>query len=236
MNHSVIILGVARSRAPGRLQDVLDAARSVFLTVGYRRARMSDVATAAGVSPGLLYTYAAGKEALFSLVIQRELGVDVDALPLPIAAPEPGAVEALVAGTMRDLGQGPILSTEMPPADVRTEIETLIGQAYDAIYRYRYFLKLVEKSALDWPSLSAGYYEDGRQPLLDRVAAYIAVRVDNGDFKPVPDAFVAARFVIESVSWFANHRFGDHDGAQIDDAVARETVVTMVSRALIGSS
>lgn len=224
-----------RTRAPGRLQDVLDAARSVFLTLGYRRARMSDVAAAAGVSPGLLYTYAAGKEALFSLVIQRELGVDVDALPLPIAAPAPGAIETLVADTMRELGRGPIVTGNGPPAvDVRTEIETLVGNAYDAVYRYRYFLKLVEKSALDWPSLSDGYYESGRQPLVDDVAAYITIRIERGDFAPVPDPRVAARFVIESVSWFANHRFSDHDGAQIDGAVARETVVTMVSRALIG--
>jgi hypothetical protein len=156
---------------------------------------------------------------------------------LPIAAPEPGTVETLVGNTMRELGRGPVLSADGPPTtDVRTEVETLVGNAYDAEHRYRYFLQLVEKSALDWPSLSAGYYEDGRQPLVELIAAYITLRVETGDFASVPDPLVAARFVIESVSWFANHRFGDYDGAQIDDAVARETNVTMVSRALHGQS
>lgn len=62
---------MARTRAPERIHQIVDAALSVFLERGYRRARMADVAEAAGVSPGLLYTYAANKEALFQLVILR---------------------------------------------------------------------------------------------------------------------------------------------------------------------
>jgi AcrR family transcriptional regulator len=83
---------VPRTRSPQRLDDIVDAALQVFLARGYQRTRMTDVATQAQVSPGLLYTYAASKEALFHLVLRRELGVDLATIVLPAPDPEPGAV------------------------------------------------------------------------------------------------------------------------------------------------
>ena len=50
---------------------------------------------------------------------------------------------------------------------------------------------------------------------------------------PIPQ--VAARFVIETVAWFANHRYGDHDGAQIPNDVAEATVVQLVTAGLVGA-
>src|SRR2546421_201921 len=69
---------------------------SMSAAAGYRRTRMADVAVAAGVSPGLLYTYAESKEALFALVVQREAGVDIATLPLPVGTPSDHALVALV--------------------------------------------------------------------------------------------------------------------------------------------
>ena len=69
-----------------------------------------------------------------------------------------------------------------------------------------------------------------------RLGSYVAARVASGDFAPVPDPEVAARFVIETVAWFANHRYGDHDGGQIADEVAEATVVQLVTAGLIGSA
>ena len=66
-----------RTRSPQRTDDIVEAALQVFLVRGYQRTRMTDVAAEADVSPGLLYTYAASKESLFHLVLQRELGVDL---------------------------------------------------------------------------------------------------------------------------------------------------------------
>ena len=87
MNHSVIIGTVPRTRSPQRIDDIVEAALQVFLVRGYQRTRMTDVAAEAEVSPGLLYTYAASKEALFHLVLQRELGVDLAAVDPPRARP-----------------------------------------------------------------------------------------------------------------------------------------------------
>ena len=68
---------------------------------------------------------------------------------------------------------------------------------------------------------------------MQRLGRYISSRVASGDFRPVPDADVAARFILETVAWFANHRYGDHDGAGIDDEIARATVVELVTNSLV---
>ena len=64
-----------------QLDDVVRAAARVFARLGYRRARMTDVAAEAGLSPGALYTYVEGKDALFHLVV---VGSDPSpSLPVP---------------------------------------------------------------------------------------------------------------------------------------------------------
>jgi hypothetical protein len=40
---------------------------------------------------------------------------------------------------------------------------------------------------------------------------------------------------METVAWFADHRFGDYDGARLDDTLVRTEVVALVTRALVGS-
>ncbi len=226
---------MARTRAPRRLQDILDAALQVFSSAGYRRARMHDVAEAAGVSPGLLYTYAAGKEALFSLVIQREAGVDVDALPLPIPNPDTRKLEAVVDRALRTIMRAPALDAaeKQPAADARAELAAVIAEMYDGVNRGRRLTRVIERTALDWLALAARFYNRGRKPFVKRLGRYIARRVASGDFHAVPDPDVAGRFMLETVAWFADHRYGDHDGAAIDDAVARATVIELVTNSVL---
>src|SRR3954447_17601662 len=237
MSHSFMLSAVVRTRAAGRLQDILDGGLDVFSTLGYRRARMQDVAQAAGVSPGLLYTYVAGKEALFSLIIQREAGIDVDALDRPVPNPDADDLERIVDRVLRAAMKGRTLDAAERRADLapdaRGELHAIVTELYDSISHARRLLRLIERTALDWPELADRFYNHGRKPFVQRLGRYIARRIDAGDFRSVPHPEVAARFVLETASWFANHRLGDHDGKEIDDAVARETVIELVTNSLV---
>lgn len=200
---------------------------------------MTDVAAAARVSPGLLYTYAASKEALFHLVLQRELGVDLSSLALPVPDPGPDAVQTVVRTALREVSRIPTLeaaATIDDPPDARAELAAIIGEHYDAVHRYRRVIRLVERSALDWPELADRFYVKGRRPFVQRIGAHIERRVASGHFNTVPDPHVAARYVIEVVAWFANHRQGDRDGALIDDDVARDTVLELATRSFVRPS
>ena len=64
-----------RDRSPGtdhKRRQILDGARRVFLAAGFDGASMGEIAKAAGVSKGTLYSYFASKEALFERLILDE--------------------------------------------------------------------------------------------------------------------------------------------------------------------
>jgi AcrR family transcriptional regulator len=228
---------VVRSRPPDRLEAIVEAATQVFLAKGYRRARMDEIARQAGVSPGLLYSYAAGKEALFQLAQLRELGVDISGSALPVAKPSGHDMESVARRAFNELAAIPALDAALRgdgPVDARAELALIVTEHYERLHRYRRFVRLTERSALDWPEMAERYFTRGRQPHVRRLGRYIAARVSSGDFAPIPDPDVAARFVIETVAWFANHRHGDFDGARIPDDVAQATVVQLVTAGLIG--
>jgi AcrR family transcriptional regulator len=228
---------MVRTRAPRRLEEIVEAATVVFLERGYRRARMDEIARRAGVSPGLLYTYAESKEALFQLAQLRELGADISQSALPVAAPSADEVQALGRRAFKELAALPALEAALKsddPADVQAELGAIVREHYERLHRYRRFVRLNERSALDWPEMAERYYTRGRKNHVRRLGAYISARVASGDLAPLPDAEVAARFVLETVAWFANHRYGDYDGGQIPDDVAEETVVQLVTAGLVG--
>jgi AcrR family transcriptional regulator len=230
---------MVRTRAPRRLEEIVEAATVVFLEKGYRLARMDEIARQAGVSPGLLYTYAEGKEALFQLVQLRELGVDISQSALPVSAPSADEIAAVARRAFKELAAVPALEAAMKtddPVDAPAELAGIIREQYERVHQFRRFVRLTERSALDWPEMAERYYVRGRKNQIRRLASYISARVASGDLAPVPDAEVAARFVIEAVAWFANHRYGDFDGAQIPDDIAEETVVQVVTAGLVGEA
>lgn len=227
---------VARPRPPRRLDEVVDAALRVFELKGFQRARMADVAREAGVSPGLLYTYAVSKEALFHIMLLRELGGVIDDSSLPVPNPDGAATEQLARHALEEIATITSLEVALDvtdPVDAASEVAVIVGEHYDRMHRHRRFIRIAERSAQDRPKMAERFYAEERRPYVLKLGRYIAARVASGHFRPVSDPDVAARFVVETVAWFAMHRYGDFDGGQIDDAVARDTVVHLITAALV---
>jgi AcrR family transcriptional regulator len=65
---------VARTRDPNRLDAIVAAALASFTAAGYRGARMSDVAAAAGVSKALIYEHFSSKQNLHDTLISVQAG------------------------------------------------------------------------------------------------------------------------------------------------------------------
>jgi AcrR family transcriptional regulator len=227
---------MARTRPAGRLAEILDAAHDVFARQGYRRTRMHDVAAAADVSPGLLYTYAAGKDALFSLVVQRAAGVDVEELALPVENPQAGALITVVRRSVGKRMRTPALDAALErtraPKDVAAELSEIVAEHYDNLHEGRELIMLVERSGAEWPELAEGF-TNGRRALVEKLGEYLGRRARTGALRATPDALVAARAIIETSAWFGNHRYGDFDGVTIDESVARATVVDLLTNAFL---
>lgn len=227
---------MARTRAPGRLDGIADAALVVFCARGLINARMSDVAELAGVSQGLLYTYVESKEALAHHVVERVIaGGPVDA-SLPIPTPAPGATRRLIAKALAEGFALPTLHAALTaprPRRPREELETVLRELYRAISRWRHLVMILERTAADVEDLRDRFYGRGRRPLVTDIARYLGARIAEGALRQVPDPAVAARVILETSMWFASHRHNDPDSADISDAMAEETVVDMLTAALV---
>ncbi len=57
-------------------RDILQAAMQCFVRDGFRGASISDICAAAGISPGHLYHYFPGKEAIIGAMAETRLGRD----------------------------------------------------------------------------------------------------------------------------------------------------------------
>jgi len=61
-------------------RQIMDGARTVFLSAGFDGASMNDVTRAAGVSKGTLYAYFNSKDELFEAIIRAEYGQTAEKL------------------------------------------------------------------------------------------------------------------------------------------------------------
>jgi AcrR family transcriptional regulator len=212
---------------------VVDAARDVFARHGLRRALMSDIARAAGVSVGTLYNIATSKDALFLAIFLEPADLAEQALPLPI--PAPAELVERVSGRLTRAVALPAQAAALlrPRADdPGTELHALIAERYDAIAQNWKLLSAVEQTARDIPEVAVLYYDQGRGNQINELARYLALRIAAGQLRDV-DAKATARFIIEAVAWWAWHRHEDHQAPPLDDAAARGLLQDLLAAALL---
>ncbi|MGH9098018.1 MAG: helix-turn-helix domain-containing protein, partial [Acidimicrobiales bacterium] len=211
---------MARPSLRQRLHEVAEAACRVFIDKGYRRTLVADVAEALGLSQGAVYGYVESKEALFHLAIVFAIAADrIADLPIPVPTPPPGGTLALLQGWAPSSGF-PVLAhalkrRQLP--DIRAELTAIIDERYRLMEDNQRFLSLIERSAQDLPDLSSLYFQHWRRDQISDLSLYLGRRISTGELRPVPDVPTAARFIVETVAWFAWHRQRDPDSAMISD-------------------
>ena len=87
---------------------------------------------------------------------------------------------------------------------------------------------MIERSARDLPVLAELFRNQWSSPLFRRVEGFLRSRMDRRELRQVDDVKVAARFVIETITWFARHRFHDLDGYRLDETRTEATVVELI--------
>src|SRR5262245_16497606 len=134
---------MARAIPPDRFAQLIDAATKTFITSGYRRTQMADIAEALGVAKGTIYGYVESKEALFEAAVRyadRHLPPP-DVGELPLKTPAKGKTVAYIreriaaeAGEMlllRAAGGG------APGKDTKEELRAIFADLYRRIARNR---------------------------------------------------------------------------------------------------
>ena len=226
-----------RTRPPDRLDQLADAALTVFGRAGFRLAQMDDIAAEMGVAKGTVYGYVTSKEALFALALESLMHPGaLPPRPLPIAAPGEAELLARVRDRIAELGALPALQTALArrgPADAGRELTGILDELWEMLAATRRGADMIERSARDWPELAEVFYVGFRRQLIASLASYLEQGARRGELRPVEYPEVTARFVLESVVWFASHRHGDPDSAGISDDMARPAVTRLLITALI---
>jgi len=229
---------VARRTPEDRLEQLVECATRIFIEQGYAHTQMADVAAALGVAKGTVYLSVESKEALFDLVTRyADAPRPFDKKPrLPVRTPRPGATVRYVREQLAASGVPHTLSSALARqrvSDVRAELDAIVRELYDTVARNRHGIKLLDRSARDYPELAALWFEGARDGLIGMLAKYIEDRTRRKALRAVPDPAVAARLLIETVVFWAVHRHWDPHPQIVDERTAKETVVRFILGALV---
>jgi len=228
--------GMPRRIPAGRLGDLVGVATQVFITQGYRRTQMADVASALGVAKGTLYGYVESKQALFQLCAAHcdAPGALPPPAPLPVATPRPGELGQMVRRRFAEQSELPTLATaeaRRRPRDLRAEVEAVLRELYAVMRRNRNGIELLDRCGQDHPELSQALQREARETVQQRLARYLESRGDA--LRPVPDWFLGARVVLETLTTWAVHIGWDPAPQRFDEKQTEDTVIGFLLNGLL---
>jgi AcrR family transcriptional regulator len=221
-----------------RFQDLVETATAVFLEQGYRRTQVADVAARLGLSKGSVYTYVESKEALFDCVLRHADHAERIELPetLPVPTPSAAATLEMVQRRLAEEGTLPSLTAALARArivNVKAELETVLGELYDALARNRTAIKLLDRCAPDYPELAKVWYGGSREGSLSLLAHYLDDRARRKCLRPLGDSAISARIVLETLAFWAVHRHWDPSPQAVDEGSVRQSVLAFLTSALM---
>lgn len=229
-----------RPKDPEKLPLLARTATQVFIENGYRRTQVADVARAMGVAKGTVYLYVESKEALFDLAARSTDPGWRAPDHLPVPTPAAGSTLAYLVGRLAEESQFPVLAEaagrDRPSdahADVQAEVSSILGELYDTLARNRDIIKLVDRCAPELPELSAAFYGVARTGLPALIRTYVTARQKSGALRAHVDVDVAARTVLETISFWAIHHHWDPAPSPVDDRNVREAILHFVAGALL---
>lgn len=239
-----------KRNAQERLPEIISAAVRVFTRDGYRSARMSDVAAEMGLSEAAIYRYVDSKEGLFVLAIRHALLLeDLPAIDGGAAMGGPGALPlkppplAAMMKEARDFvaevvpfGSLAEALSRPDPDDPAAELEAIMRELFGLEAQTREAADMIERSARELPELAELLNAGLRSPVLAALTDYLERRAQRGLLRRTPDTAATARLVLETLTWFARHRFSDPYGAAIPATVAEDTAVDALLHALVPAS
>jgi AcrR family transcriptional regulator len=216
---------------------MLAAAARVFARTGRKQARMTDIAREMGVAHGSLYNYVESKEALFLLLVEQwgRPDITLDDRELPLRTPSMANIVEQLRRRVHDTFPLPALDAALKrkkAPNAQEELRAIVLELFLQTERTRDGATILERSAREVPELFGLFFEQVRRDLLAGLTRYIAIRMHDGAFHSA-DPPTAARFIVESVTFFARHRFLDPHPQELDDDAVRQTVVDLVTRSLV---
>jgi AcrR family transcriptional regulator len=224
-----------RVRKPGRLAAIAEAALTVFTAKGYRQTQVADVAAESGLSPGALYTYVEGKEALLELAMRAALGlVPAVASDGPFSSDRRGRLVDLEAVIQQRL-RWPVLEHALAAgAEARPMVDDVAGELFDIVARERRLIWFLDRCAQDLSSLQRLHHTEIKARYIHDLNRFVSQV--SGMPESSPALVATTRGLMEMVAWMGMHRHRDPLPPPVSDADARAAVCRLMRQALDGIS
>jgi AcrR family transcriptional regulator len=179
-----------------RREQLLDVGRGVFAERGFDGASVEEIAAKAGVSKPVVYEHFGGKEGIYAVVVEREIGLLLDTIQASLDARHPRAlleqaVLALLLYVETNTDGFRILVRDSPAPSVGASFASLLS---DVVSRLEPILaEMLRERGYD-PKLAPVYAQalvgmvastgqwwlDARKPRLEVVAAHLVNLAWNG--------------------------------------------------------
>ena len=157
----------SRIPAADRKSSIIQSAAAIFSEHGFSGTKTREVAARAGVSEALIFQHFPSKEDLYTAILTEQ-------------SPVPELLDRLKT-----------LAKERNDVAIFTSIaEIVVGGAPDSN-----LMRLILFSALENHELSDLFFQNHIQRFYDVLAAYIAQRIQDGVFRPVPPLVAARAFM-----------------------------------------
>nr|WP_165986501.1 TetR/AcrR family transcriptional regulator [Streptomyces sp. YIM 98790] len=181
----------ARRRMTGteRREQLLDVGRTLFAARGFDGTSVEEIASKAGVSKPVVYEHFGGKEGLYAVVVDREMGRLLDMITGALTAGHPRQLLEQAAFALLDYIEQHtdgfhILVRDSPVAqstgtfasligDIATQVEDILGREFKARGYDAKLAPMYAQALVGMVALTGQWWLNVRRPRKAEVAAHL---------------------------------------------------------------
>ncbi len=190
-----------------RREQLVSVGRSLFAEKGFEAASIEEIAARAGVSKPVVYEHFGGKEGLYAVVVDREMGSLLERLTAALSTGDPRelveqAALALLTYIEEETDGFRILVRDSPVAsgsgggfssllnDIANQVEHILGREFAARGINTKFAPMYAQMLVGMVALTGMWWLEERRPKREDVAAHLVNLGWNGlahlEAKPRP--------------------------------------------------
>ncbi|MDQ4006113.1 MAG: TetR/AcrR family transcriptional regulator [Actinomycetota bacterium] len=179
-----------------RREQLIGVARALFAEKGYSAASIEEIAVRANVSKPVVYEHFGGKDGLYSVIIEREVGDLIERIAEALQAPHPReAVEQAAEAFLRYIEEerdgfrvlvrdAPVIggtgSLSAVIAGIAAQVEGLLAREFGARGYDRKIAPVMARALVGMVALTGEWWLDVGKPSRKVVAAHLVNLAWNG--------------------------------------------------------
>lgn len=212
-----------------KLEKIYNAACRLFNKRGYPDTKMAEIAKAADIAVGTLYSMFTGKESVLTFTILCAFDRDYlhREIPLPIRTIDTSVLKANLERVLAEIKD--ILEITDKMGSIRKDFITLLGELYDAFAVYVMGLDNIEKNGKILEELNSIYLPQKRW-FWGEMGRLLKLYMEAGQIQPVQHIPAHVEFLISTLSWWAVNVWNTFPNIDISPTEAKETFLGIIRR------